>query len=180
MGQLGVGTNDSGFGTPMTAAAANVASMTAGGQIACAVKNNHTLWCWGDDNNGQLGIGSSGDTVSAPNQAGTDTDWKTVETGVQHTCAIKTGGTRWCWGNTANNGLGDDGALSGNQTTPVQTDLTNSDWSDLSCSQGFNGGFCIGLRGTTVWSWGDNGFEQAGFDVNTTPVVSPMATPTFP
>ena len=65
------------------------------------VKTNNTLWAWGLNNHGQLGLG---DEVNRnfPNRVGTDSDWQTVANGDSHTIAIKTNGSLWTCGN--NNG----------------------------------------------------------------------------
>lgn len=173
-GRHGVGTTDN-FGAPLTAAATDVKQFSAGGEFVCAVYNDGTLWCWGDNNMSQ-GTGDAGTTSyrTSPAKVGTATDWASVEAGITHTCAIKTNGTRWCWGDITNNALGDDGALSATQTTPYQVG-SETDWLELSCNQMY----CIGVRDTAgkdVFSWGDNMFNKAGLNADTTPVVSPMAT----
>ena len=38
-----------------------------GGSHTCAVRNDRTLWCWGRNDRGQLGIGASTDVgIAAP------------------------------------------------------------------------------------------------------------------
>jgi len=41
-----------------TPAAGGWASITAGFLHTCAIRTSGTLWCWGDNENGQLGIGN--------------------------------------------------------------------------------------------------------------------------
>ena len=51
------------------------------GYSAFAIKTNGTLWSWGENSAGQLGIGNT-QAQTLPVQVGTDTDWKQVATGV--------------------------------------------------------------------------------------------------
>ena len=60
--------------------------------------SDDTLWCWGDDQNGQLGLGENQLVNATPRQVGTETNWKSVVCGYQTTCALKADLTRYCWG----------------------------------------------------------------------------------
>ena len=75
------------------------ASVTGGGDHTCATRTDDTLWCWGGDYDGQLGIGNLNDQglprpVTTPAPGG----WASVAASGAHTCAIRAGGTLWCWG----------------------------------------------------------------------------------
>ena len=72
-------------------------NISAGGNHSLAIKKNGTLWAWGQNDWGQLGIGSTIDQI-LPTQVGTRTNWKTVSGGWQHSIALKTDGTLWAWG----------------------------------------------------------------------------------
>ena len=69
----------------------------AGSGNTLAIKSNGTLWAWGNNANGQLGLG---DTVnrSSPVQVGTLSNWSAAETGQGNSIAVKTDGTLWTWG----------------------------------------------------------------------------------
>src|SRR5438552_2917680 len=81
-----------------TAAAPAWATVTGGGAHTCATRTDTTLWCWGGNSSGQLGIGT---TVNQdlPQQITTPaaTGWASVTTGWLHTCAARTDTTLWCW-----------------------------------------------------------------------------------
>jgi len=91
-----------------------------GGQVhVIAVKTNGTLWSWGANSSGQLGIGSTDTNAhSAPLQVGTDTNWSAITLGNEYTIAIKTDGTLWSWGKNTNGQLGLGNYI--DRTTPTQ------------------------------------------------------------
>ena len=60
-------------------------------------RTDHSLWCWGSDRGGQLGLGPTGKRKS-PTRVGAGTDWTSVAAGFTHTCGIRTDHTLWCWG----------------------------------------------------------------------------------
>lgn len=45
------------------------------GQGTFAIKKDGSLWAWGNNHGGMLGVVSSENTVPVPTQVGTDTDW---------------------------------------------------------------------------------------------------------
>ena len=128
------------------------------GQHMCAIKNNGTLWCWGNNEDGQLGLGDTTNR-SVPTQVGTDTTWRSGAAGYGSTCAIKVvagHNTLWCWGVNAEGQMG-NGTSGAPQLSPVQADLT--DW--LSVSLG--GSHVCAVRTTgSLWCWGGNGDGQLG------------------
>ena len=70
----------------------------------CILKTEGTVWCWGSNDafSGSSGHGRIGDGTmnnsSMPVQVTGLTDIEKVDAGEVHSCAIKTGGTLWCWG----------------------------------------------------------------------------------
>jgi len=81
-----------------TGTAAQAQSVLAGGNHNCAVKTDHTLWCWGNNFSGQLGDGTTTNNPVPVQVSGHTTDWATVSPGQGYTCAVKTDHTLWCWG----------------------------------------------------------------------------------
>jgi len=77
-----------------TSAICNVHSM--------GIKADGTLWGWGGNGSGQIGIGAPSSNVDTPTQIGTD-KWTAVSCGYLFTVGIKEDGTLWAWGN---NGFG--------------------------------------------------------------------------
>ena len=119
------------LGTGRTAKA-----ISAGGNTTCAILDNNSLKCWGDNSLGQLGSGlpdNAGSTPGsmaqlAPINFGTDTyRIKSVSTGYDHVCAISSLAVSlihdvdglWCWGNGRYGALG-RGSVA-NASVPVRS-----------------------------------------------------------
>lgn len=129
-----------------------------------ALKTNGTLWAWGNNQNGKLGIGSTVNQIS-PVQVGND-QWKDIATGNFHSLGIKADGTLWQWGSY---GLIDGGLLIPNSNVPMQVG-TDSDWKSIAA--GYSSSYAI-KEDNSVWAWGYNGGGWLG-DGSTTSVANPM------
>jgi alpha-tubulin suppressor-like RCC1 family protein len=93
-----------------------------------AIKTDGSLWTWGHNQYGQLGLGDVNNR-SSPTQVGFLTNWASVSNGYWHATALKTDGTLWTWGNNSLGQLG-LGDLT-NYSSPVQVGyLTN--WKTVS------------------------------------------------
>jgi alpha-tubulin suppressor-like RCC1 family protein len=82
-----------------------------------AIKTNGSLWVWGLNLSGGLGVGDS-IRRTTPTQLGTDNDWASVRSGYSSTYAIKTDGSLWAWGGNSWGQLGD--GTTTNRNTPVR------------------------------------------------------------
>lgn len=130
-------------------------AVTAGKYHNIALKNDGTLWAWGDNSYGQLGDGTTA-TRSIPVQIGEETAWTDVAAGDFHTIAIKNNGTLWAWGQNSSGQLGD--GTTTNRTAPVQIGA-NSSWVSVAAG----GAHSIALRSDgTMWTWGSNSYGQIG------------------
>jgi alpha-tubulin suppressor-like RCC1 family protein len=138
-----------------------------------AIKTDGTLWLWGRNEYGQLGINNTSTSrVSSPVQTITGgTNWKHVSTGRGYTAAIKTDGTLWTWGRNDVGQLGDNTRTS--RSSPVQTIAAGNNWR-LLASGAYNTTAAIKTDGT-LWVWGANGFGQLG-DTTTNSKSSPVQT----
>jgi alpha-tubulin suppressor-like RCC1 family protein len=125
-----------------------------------AVKTDGTLWTWGTNTNGQLGINSRTDIYSPGQTASATNDWKQVTCGSMVMAAIKKNGTLWTWGTNSFGELGINSTT--NRSTPTQVS-TNTTWKLVKAkSLGFS---AIKTDGT-LWSWGGIG-DSIGDGLNT-------------
>ena len=70
--------------------------VSAGGQSTCEIREDTTLWCWGNAAYGQVGDGETRDRTN-PQQVGTS-GWADVSASGATTCGIRLDQTLWCWG----------------------------------------------------------------------------------
>lgn len=103
-GQLGAGTMVARSQFPMQIGSANDWEVIAAGHThSLAIKNNGTLWAWGDNRTGQLGLDYARNT---PAQVGNDQDWDYISGGDGFTVARKDDGVLWAWGANTEGQLG--------------------------------------------------------------------------
>jgi len=150
---------------------ASTGAYTDGGFTA-ALKTNGTLWTWGDNAVGQLGLGDTTDR-GVPTQVGTDTGWTAVAcsdgvgdrgrqiygdpyTKDDHVLALKSDGTLWAWGANDYGQLGD--GTTGRSTTPRQVG-TDADWKAIAAGDDFSAAL---KADGTLWTWGRGQSGQLG------------------
>ena len=141
------------------------AEVGVGRTSSVAVKTDGTLWSWGQNHRGQLGLL---DTTyrSSPVQVGTLATWSKVGGGKHAAFAVKTDGTLWAWGNNDSGhlGLGDAYVSSSNRkcrSSPVQVGaLTN--WASVSPGNWVDTVLAL-KTDSTLWAWGNNDNGPGGF-----------------
>jgi alpha-tubulin suppressor-like RCC1 family protein len=152
-----LGINSAGNETAWSAASNAVTpagrAIAAGYFHTCAVVPGGTVKCWGANDEGQLGDGTTTTpTPPAPVTVSGITDATTVASGRTHTCAVRSGGTVRCWGHNGDGQLGD-----GTTTTPTPPALvTVSGLTDATTIASAPNGSttCARRTGGTVRCWG--------------------------
>jgi alpha-tubulin suppressor-like RCC1 family protein len=160
-----LGTNDStNRRTPVTtfAGGTNWKQVATGSFHTAAIKTDGTLWTWGVNYSGQLGVDGSSSQIPITTFNG-GTNWKQVSCGVKHTAAIKTDGTLWTWGRNAYGELGINTPTQIN--TPVTTFTGGTNWKQVAC--GYDHTIAVKTDGT-LWTWGNNSSGQLGNNTTTT------------
>jgi hypothetical protein len=157
-------------GTSAAAAGPGVATLASGEYHACAVRTNATVWCWGDDGSGQLGDGTTGGTDglrSTPVQVlrGTSTlkGVTKIAAGASHSCAVRTDGSVWCWGDASDGQLGNDVAgIGAHRTKAVRVRRLNGDLTGVQ-HVALGGDHSCALRDDgAVFCWGWDAYGQVG------------------
>lgn len=114
----GANTHLWGFSSPVQVGSdTNWAQVSTGFLTSGAVKTTGTLWMWGYNIYGQLGLGNTA-SRSSPTQVGSLTTWAYVKCGQEHSLAVKTDGTLWAWGRNIFGELGQGDTT--NRSSPVQ------------------------------------------------------------
>ena len=140
-----------------------IVQLDAGVEHSVALFNDGTLWTWGSNASGQLGLGDT-DQRMVPvliDDAGIDGDeWTAFAAGYSHTLGIRDDGSLWAWGD---NYYGQLGIIGGNQLSPALVGVvpTAPEYEWTAVAAGYS--FSLALRGDgTLWSWGNNTFGQLG------------------
>lgn len=129
--------------------------IAAGGYHTVALRSDGTLWGWGWNGFGQLGDGSTDDSLS-PIKIGNDTDWTSIAAGSYHTVALKKDGTLWTWGWNRNGQLGDGTTTDSHSPKKIGSD---TDWASI--ATGMEHTVALKKDGT-LWTWGLNTYGQLG------------------
>ena len=142
----------------------NVASLAlAAYDFGCVRLKSGTVSCFGVNNVGQLGNGTTTSSTTPIAALGL-TNVVQVSAGGSHACALKSDGSLWCWGG---NDLGQVGnGSTTNVTTPVQVmtgvSYVAAGWVNT-CA----------LQNGWVWCWGNNNDGQVGIGSTVSPITLP-------
>ena len=201
-GQLGVAPGDSGSrcrvrGTtpPVTVACENVpravAGVTEARQVAtgngstCVVRADQSVWCWGLNNAGELGTGTTSLQPSPTPARLSLPPVRQLALGAFHGCALLMDGTVRCWGANRFGQTGTAPSTTGQcdegDGTPVPCVPTPTAVAGLAGVVQLAAGrnhTCARLGDNTLRCWGLNDSAQLGLgriDPDTTPQVTPAA-----
>ncbi len=134
-------------------------SMGGSSSATLAIKTDGTLWPWGSNVHGQLGLGNT-TNYSSPVQVGTNTNWKVVEAANEYSAGLKTDGTLWVWGRNNYGNLGTNNTTS--YSSPVQTIAGGTNWKIISLG-GISIKFMTAIKTDgTLWAWGGGGYGNLG------------------
>lgn len=186
-GQLGLAGNQTAFNNPVGFPAGDIpigiaASKT--GTHACAISNSGSvlgkLYCWGNNDSGQLGTGnntssgSSGSVYAVGKGDLSDQNSKifSVAAGKSHTCALQfqsssTTTQAFCWGKNNSGQLGNSSTT--DSSLPVSLGF-NEDVSQITSGDNHS---CVLTKGGEIYCWGDNSVGQLGLG-NTTSSTTPV------
>lgn len=151
---------------------ADFIQISAGQNHCVALREDGTVWTWGQNTYGQLGNNTNTD-VEFPVQVITATGIPftgaiAVAAGSYHTLAVKNDGTVWAWGrnNYGQLGNGTNGANT-DTTTPVQVGAGTDNLADITAvAAGQYHSLALKSDGT-VWAWGYNSLGQLGDNTTT-------------
>ncbi len=134
-------------------------SVHAGERHSCGLAVNGRAYCWGNNRDGQLGLGDGGPTeVLVPAAVSGNHRFQAIDTGGAHTCALELDGTLYCWGSNTFGQLGDFTTDTRAFPAPVDSALK---FTSLSTGLAFG---CAIAESEVAYCWGRNATAQAGRD----------------
>ena len=149
-GQLGNNTfNSATWTVTQIGTATDWLLVSAGNRFSIATKTTGTLWSWGLNANGQLGLNNV-INQALPVQVGTASNWVQIDAGNQHSLAVDAAGFMWAWGDNTFGQFGDGTNTS--SLIPTQIGTSNS-WSLVSA--GFDHSMALDL-GSILYTFGNN------------------------
>ena len=161
-GQTGLGTPAS-LGATETAVFTQVGtdtnwkSVVGGIYHTLGLKTNGELWSWGHNNNGRLGLGTTGGIFYTPQQV-PGTTWAAIGATNEASSALKSDGSLWTWGYNSNGKLGIGTTTDVNIPTKVGTE---NNWKSIPVRSGEESSSGI-KNDTSLFSWGWDGYWQLG------------------
>ncbi len=154
--------------TRVSSMASGVLAVSLGSYHTCAIKSDNTLWCWGYNVHGQLGLGNTTRRTSPVQVTGVLAS--DVSAGYYHTCAVRTTGAVACWGYNFHGMLGD--GTTTERTSPVAVSSFTGG-SKVTTGQYHT---CALKTNGSAWCWGANGGALG--DGTSTQRLTPVAVST--
>jgi alpha-tubulin suppressor-like RCC1 family protein len=166
LSEIGVGNCDAPRAAVLVAPAAAWRHVDHENHHVCGVQNDGTLWCWGANTDGQLGLGDFSPR-STPEQVGSTRLWAHVSAGVAHTCAIAQDGSLWCWGRNDHHAVAPVALTAFELPERVGQDY---DWRFVAAG---NGVTCALRSDQSAWCWGDGTDGRTGTGTTSGDVLAP-------
>jgi len=139
-----------------------------------ALKSDGSLWVWGNNVNGQLGVGKTPNSaVYTPTRVGKSNDWASAIASQHIILAIRTDGSLWVWGRRGGSSIyGMD--IPDNVIPEPRQIGTEKNWSRIFVHNRHGGAAVIAEKTDgSLWIWGDNRYGKLGTG-NTNKIVEPI------
>jgi len=155
-----------------------IKAISAGASHSLALKEDGTVWAWGNNDSGKLGDGSTENhhtpvQVIGPGGVGYLTEIETISAGESHSMAICAENKIWAWGDGSYGCLGDGMRIDRFSPVTVRNPEDNDYFSEAySVSAGDISTIALKKDGS-VWGWGFNAYGQLG-DGTTTNTNKPV------
>lgn len=165
-GQLGNASNtDTNAPVPVTSSGAlhglTVEAISAGSYHACVLSTLQLAYCWGNDDEGQLGDGGSATNTNQPVVVAmpSGVQFQQVSAGSSLTCAVATTGAGYCWGYGSTGAMGNDTTTNTNVSPVAVTMPTGVTFSSISAGNQYA---CAVSSAGAGYCWGSGGNGETG------------------
>ncbi len=149
-------------------------TITAGVAHTCALAGAGTVLCWGSNEFGQLGNGSTTSITSPIQVVGLTSSTVSVAAGSESTCALIATGTVWCWGDNSSGQLGNGTFTPSTVPVQVMDPAGNAPLSGVARIGAGQSHTCAVTAAGEALCWGDNSKGQLG---NGTEIDSSLPVP---
>src|SRR5205809_655603 len=146
-------------------------AISSGARHTCALAVDSVAYCWGHNDAGQLGTGTTLDTAGPVAVAG-GLHFARLTLGFSHSCGLTAGGDAYCWGDNTFGQIGD--TTRSQSSVPVHV-VGGVIFTTLSAGSEHT---CGVSTGNVAWCWGQNGSSELGAESSetcTTPTGAAVA-----
>lgn len=140
------------------------------GEHRCAVLSGGQVQCWGNNEQGQLGDGTTVTRRVPTPVSGLPSDIVEVVTGDHHTCAVSATGGVWCWGEGLSGELGIGALVDAGVVTPTRVPVNGARTMALSLESS-----CAAVDGGLLRCWGLNTEGELGLGSTGNPWFLPVS-----
>ncbi len=170
-GQLGIGSFFSNRSTPVAVRglASGVTAIAAGESFSLALQNG-AVYAWGNNNRGQLGIGTTSSHSLPVAVSGLTSGVTAIAAGSSHSLAVQNGGV-YAWGTNIEGELG-DGSFASISNVPERIDPVDLT-SIVAVAAGAFDSYALSSDGS-LWVWGRNDGGELGLGTNTFEYLTPQ------
>jgi alpha-tubulin suppressor-like RCC1 family protein len=146
-----------------------VKAISANGDHTCALTDSGGVKCWGRNGDGELGDGTTTDSLVPVDVKGLPSGVKAISSSVDHTCALTDSEEVKCWGKNGSGQLGD--GTRADSSVPVDVKDLPGATTAISAGHHYT---CARRRTGSVRCWGYNAHGQLGDGTTTTSLVPVM------
>lgn len=162
------------FGTDLS-----LTAVSAGDSSACGVASDGRAYCWGSNNEGQLGDGEISQGAP-PHLVTSALRFSTVSVGGFHACALTTNGSAYCWGQDRFGELGDGRVENSSTPIPVVVDQSGGSPVSFAVISADSTHTCGVTTSGLTYCWGLNSRGQLGSTAATETCANGLVCSTAP